>query len=136
MGKRFYEKFKHRFKNSEPRCDLLLSDKSSVYEDFFLLYHSYLEITPQVEEQLKNQPITQQVAEQLENIKITQQIVERIAKDIFSVPWGHHMLLIDKFKAEPKKALFFVHRQHSTAGAETRCSILLEQTFMSVRERL
>ena len=66
-------------------------------KNFYLLYQSYLEIAPQVEEQLDNKAITQQVAEQ-------------IAGDIFSVPWGHHMLLIDKFKSKPRKALFFVHQ--------------------------
>ena len=79
-------------------------------KNFYLLYQSYLEIAPQVEEQLDNKAITQQVAEQLDNLKFTQQIVERIAGDIFSVPWGHHKLLIDKFKSEPRKALFFVRQ--------------------------
>ena len=64
-------------------------------KNFYLLYQSYLEITPQVEKQSNNKAITQQVAEQLENIKITQQIIERIAKDIFSVLWGHHMMFRD-----------------------------------------
>ena len=57
-----------------------------------LLGQRYLAITPQVGEQ------------------ITQQVVEQIKQDLFSVPWGHHMLLIDKFKNSPEKALFFVHQ--------------------------
>jgi hypothetical protein len=46
-------------------------------------------ITPQVGEQF-----TQQVVEQGENA-ITPQLVEQIRSDLFSVPWGHHMLLIE-----------------------------------------
>lgn len=31
-------------------------------------------------------------------------------KDIFSIPWGHHTRIIDKFKEQPEKALFFVRQ--------------------------
>lgn len=56
-------------------------------KNFYLLYQPYLTITPQVGEQ-----ITQQVAEQFHGIAFTQQLVEQIKQDLFSVPWGHHML--------------------------------------------
>ena len=59
---------------------------------------------PQVGEQ-----ITQQAVEQKENA-ITQQLVEQIQSDIFSIPWGHHVRIIDKFKEQPEKALFFVRQ--------------------------
>ena len=74
-------------------------------KNFYLLYQPYLTITPQVGEQ-----ITQQVAEQFHGVAFTQQLVEQIKQDLFSVPWGHHMLLIDKLKNSPEKALFFVHQ--------------------------
>ena len=74
----------------------------------FLLYQPYLEITPQTGEQ-----ITQQVVEQKENA-ITQQLVEQIRSDIFSIPWGHHVRIIDKFKEQPEKALFLVHETVET----------------------
>ena len=41
---------------------------------------------------------------------IAQQVAEQINQELFSVPWGHHMLLIDKCKGNPKKALFYVHQ--------------------------
>ena len=56
-------------------------------KNFYLLYQSYLE-----------------------NNANAQQVVEQIEKDIFSIPWGHHTLLIDKFKNQPQKALFFAHQ--------------------------
>lgn len=109
-GSGFMKNLSIDLKTQNPDATCFSQTNLLYMKNFYQLYHSFLEITPQVEEQSDNKAITQQVAEQLENIKITQQIVERIAKDIFSVPWGHHMLLIDKFKAEPKKALFFVHQ--------------------------
>jgi len=40
----------------------------------------------------------------------TPQLGEQIQNDLFSVPWGHHCFIIDKFKEQPEKALFFVHQ--------------------------
>lgn len=62
-------------------------------KNFYRLYRS---IAPQLDEQF---PIT-----------IAPQVVDKIAEDIFSTPWGHHKLLIDKYKKEPKKAFFFVRK--------------------------
>jgi len=53
--------------------------------------------------------ILQQVAAKSDNAAV-QQDAGQMMRDIFSVPWGHHMLLIDKFKRNPEKALFFVHQ--------------------------
>lgn len=39
-----------------------------------------------------------------------QQLVAQFQSDIFSVPWGHHMLLVDKFSGDWKKALFYVRK--------------------------
>lgn len=41
---------------------------------------------------------------------IRPQVGDKLPFDIFSVPWGHHKLLIDKYKKEPEKALFFVRK--------------------------
>ena len=53
-------------------------------KNFYLLYQPLLEITPQPEEQF--------------------------AVDIFSIPWGHHKLLVDKFLENPQKAQFYIHQ--------------------------
>lgn len=91
-------------------------------KNFYLLYHSFIEITPQAGAQLKDNEIAPQAGEQIEGNEITpqvgeqldehefsQQVVEKIESDIFSIPWGHHKLLIDKFREEPRKALFYAH---------------------------
>ena len=46
----------------------------------------------------------------MKRFEINQQLADQLEKDIFSIPWGHHMLLIDKFLTEPQKALFYVQQ--------------------------
>lgn len=96
-----------REQNPDATC---FSDTNIRYmKNFYLLYHSFIEITPQAGAQLKGNEIAPQVGEQLEDAEFTQQVAEKIENDIFSIPWGHHKLLIDKFREEPRKALFYAH---------------------------
>lgn len=96
-----------REQNPDATC---FSDTNIRYmKNFYLLYHSFIEITPQAGAQLKDNEIAPQVGEQLEDAEFTQQVAEKIENDIFSIPWGHHKLLIDKFREEPRKALFYAH---------------------------
>jgi len=37
-------------------------------------------------------------------------ITPQVGEQIFSVPWGHHKLLIDKCKGQPDKAIFYVQQ--------------------------
>lgn len=39
-----------------------------------------------------------------------QQVAENSLPPIFNIPWGHHMVLIDRFSDSPEKALFFVNQ--------------------------
>uniref|UniRef100_UPI0025E3AE81 hypothetical protein n=1 Tax=Prevotella sp. TaxID=59823 RepID=UPI0025E3AE81 len=36
------------------------------------------------------------------NTEFSQQVADQLKRDIFSISWGHHMLLIDKFLTEPQ----------------------------------
>lgn len=63
---------------------------------FYLLYCQYVENLQQLAEKSDKQ-----FAPKLGAI---------ITGDIFSIPWGHHMLLIDKVKGNAEKALFYVHQ--------------------------
>ena len=119
-GSGFMKNLSSDLKEENPEATCFSPTNLLYMKNFYLLYQSYLEKTPQVVEQIENKKITPQVGEKnpifpqlgekKENTKITQQLVEQIAADIFSIPWGHHTILIDKFKKEPKKALFFVHQ--------------------------
>jgi len=43
-------------------------------------------------------------------ITIRPQLEDELKTTIFSIPWGHQRVLLDKFKDNPQKALFFVHK--------------------------
>lgn len=60
--------------------------RTNIYyaKSFYLLYSKYLEIIPQS--------------------------VGQLEKILFSIPWGHHRCLIDKYKQEPAKAFFYVQK--------------------------
>ena len=109
-GSGFMKNLSRDLKEQNPDATCFSPTNLLYMKNFYLLYQTYLEITPQVEEQIQNDVIAQQVVEQLPNKQFTPQVVERIASDIFSIPWGHHTILIDKFKTDPQKALFFVHQ--------------------------
>ena len=77
---------------------------------FYLIYSQYITIIPQLEgqfiPQLEGQILQQPVAKS-ENHS---QLNDRFFADLFSIPWGHHKLLIDKCQNNPQKAFFFVHQ--------------------------
>lgn len=96
-GSGFMKNLSRDLKEQNPGATCFSETNLLYMKNFYLLYEAYLENTPRA-------------GEQLDSKTITQQVVEQIKKDIISVPWGHHTLLIDKFKNEPQKALFFVHQ--------------------------
>ena len=51
---------------------------------------------------------TKQPVSQMEN-EIPAQVVPQLGKDFFSVPWGHHVLIMQRCK-ELDKALFYIHQ--------------------------
>lgn len=78
--------------------------------NFYCMYQPYFEIGQQVADQFQNGKNTQQLVEQNSKNHFGQQLADQIWKDITSTPWGHHMLLIDKFLSNPEKALFYIHQ--------------------------
>ena len=43
--------------------------------------------------------------------KVQQVVAQSIGDDVlFSIPWGHHCILIDRYENDPDKALFYVHK--------------------------
>ena len=107
--------------NPDATC---FSETNIMYmKKFYLLYQSYVIISPQVVDYLGKKQINSsdkallekninnpQVVDCFENFHFTQQVVEQIRRDLFNVPWGHHRYIIDKFFNVPDKALFFVHQ--------------------------
>ena len=83
-GSGFIKNLSRDLKEVNPDATCFSGTNLLYMKNFYLLYHPYLTITPQLVEQIQN--------------------------DLFSVPWGHHRFIIDKFKEQPEKALFFVHQ--------------------------
>lgn len=67
---------------------------------FYMLYSNAMRISPQVEGK----------SPQISNLSNYPQFGGNSEPLIFSVPWGHHKLLIDKFLKEPEKVMFYVQK--------------------------
>ena len=93
----------HRSPNSSG-----LSARNIYYsKKFYLLYHQYFAILPQVVAELGNEDVPQLVAQTSE---VVPQPVEQLEEMLFSIPWGHHRYLMDKCGKEPTNALFYVKK--------------------------
>lgn len=46
------------------------------------------------------------------------QVVGNFEEELFSVPWGHHRLIIDRCKNDSEKAIFFVKKIIQNNGQE------------------
>lgn len=103
-GSGFMKNLSRDLKEVNPDATCFSETNLLYMKNFYRLYQPYLQITPQVGEQ-----ITPLAVDQRENA-ITPQLGEQIRNDIFSIGWGHHKVLIDKYSKQPEKALFFVHQ--------------------------
>ena len=83
--------------------------RTNIYyaKKFYLLYSQYLKVVPQVVEQLENGKAQQTVKD---SSKIVPQSVGQLEEMLFSIPWGHHRYLIDRYGTEPAKAFFYVKK--------------------------
>ena len=86
---------------------------------FYLLYAPYLKIVPQLVAQTEGKDVPQPVAQSSENVhqageqpEVTNipQVAGQMEEMLFSIPWGHHRYLMDRFGNEPAKALFYVRK--------------------------
>ena len=83
--------------------------RTNIYyaKKFYLLYSQYLKIVPQVVGQLENGKAQQTVKDSSE---IVPQPVGQLEEMLFSIPWGHHRYLIDRYGTEPAEAFFYVKK--------------------------
>ncbi len=109
-GSKFFDNLSRDLKRELPEARCFSKTNLLYMKNFFLLYQPFIESLPQVGSQTNSKVNAQQVDEQNEGMVITQQVAEQIKNDIFSIPWGHHMLLIDKYSDNPYKALFYVRQ--------------------------
>lgn len=103
-GSGFLKNLSRDLKEENPDATCFSQTNLLYMKNFYRLYSPYTVITPQVGEQTALYPIEQG------NDTIAPQVGEQIQREIFSVGWGHHKLMIDKFAKQPEKALFFVRQ--------------------------
>ena len=77
---------------------------------FYLLYSQHITTIPQLVGQIVPQPEGQILQQSVAISESHSQLIDRFFADLFSVPWGHHKLLMDKCQNNPQKAFFFVHQ--------------------------
>jgi len=93
-GGHFFKNLSADLKEEMPDVNSFSPTNLLYIKNFYLLYK---QITPQIGDKLVQNEITPQIGEQMD-------------VNIFLVPWGHHKLLIDKFKSQPERALFYVRK--------------------------
>ena len=83
--------------------------RTNIYyaKKFYLLYSQYLKVVPQVVGQLENENAPQSAKDSFE---VVPQPVGQLEEMLFSIPWGHHRYLIDRYGTEPEKAFFYVKK--------------------------
>lgn len=111
-GSNFYGMLSADLKKSIPNLEGLSPSNIRYSKRFFQLYSSIIENLQQVAEKLE-QRFFQQVAEK----SLTP--LEWLESTLFSVPWGHHMLLVDKCSENPQKALFFARQTVENGWSRT-----------------
>ena len=109
-GSKFFKNLSKDLKEANQKATCFSEGNLKYMKNFYYMYQPYFEIGQQVADQFQNGKNTQQLVEQNSKNQFGQQVDDQIWKDITSTPWGHHMLLIDKFLSNPKKALFYIHQ--------------------------
>lgn len=85
--------------------------RTNIYyaKKFYLLYSQYLKVVPQPVGLLENEKVSQPVM-QSQTSDVVPQTVGQLKEMLFSIPWGHHRYLMDRYGTEPAKALFYVRK--------------------------
>lgn len=83
--------------------------RTNIYyaKKFYLLYSQYIKVVPQAVGQLEDENVPQAVDD---SFKVVPQAVGQLEEMLFSIPWGHHRYLIDRYGTEPAKAFFYVKK--------------------------
>ena len=110
-GSGFMKNLSQDLRTANPTATCFSQTNLLYMKNFYLLYRQYTAIVPQVGAEIDDREVTPQVVEQNTfDSEISPQVVEQIKNELFSVPWGHHRFIIDKYLDSPQKALFFIHQ--------------------------
>lgn len=99
-GSEFFKNLSLDLKEEFPETKGFSPTNLGYIKRFYMLYSNAMRISPQVEGK----------SPQIGNISNYPQVGGNSEPLIFSVPWGHHKLLIDKFLKAPEKVMFYVQK--------------------------
>lgn len=105
-GSAFYATLSRDLKKRMPKSTGLSESSIRYTKRFYNLYNKVFGNLQQAAEDF-NTKVDEIIEDSNSNL---QQHAERLRLPIFNIPWGHHMLLIDRFSDDPQKALFFVNQ--------------------------
>jgi len=95
-GSKFFHNLSADLKHEMPEATCF-SETNLKYMKYFYEMFPESEIRPQVGDELMKVEFSPQLGDEFNTV-------------IFSIPWGHIKLLIDKYKTQPNIALFFIHK--------------------------
>ena len=96
-GNNFYSKFSKEIKKVLPNTAGFSPQNLRYVESFYILYRK---IFPQVVGKFVK------VKNDINDISTKNVVLERL----FLIPWGHHRIIVDRFKNEPEKAWFYINK--------------------------
>ena len=99
-GSEFFKNLSLDLKEEFPETKGFAPTNLGYIKRFYMLYSNAMRISPQVEGK----------SPQISNLSNYPQVGGNSEQLIFSVPWGHHKLLIDKFLKTPEKVMFYVQK--------------------------
>ena len=108
-GSKFYATLSRDLRNEIPDAEGLSERNLRYTKKFYPLYNQKIKILQQIAANSESE-ILQQPAAKSNTELASQELAAHIMQDLFSVPWGHQMLLIDKCSDDVIKALFYVQQ--------------------------
>ena len=108
-GSKFYATLSRDLRNEILDAEGLSERNLRYTKKFYQLYNQKIKILQQIAANSESE-ILQQPAAKSNTELASQELAAHIMQDLFSVPWGHQMLLIDKCSDDVIKALFYVQQ--------------------------
>lgn len=95
-GTNFYEKLSKDLTKELPDVKSFSPRNLRYMNDFYLLYSDAINL--------------QQLAAELPDSNLQQVVAKSEMKNIFRIPWGHHICIMNKCKNNKEKAIFFIEK--------------------------
>lgn len=120
-GLAFYTTLSRDLKKRMPNATGL-SERNIRYARRF--YKLYSDVIQNLQQSAANSQLVENNSDNPEQLNL-QQLVASLMDGIYQIPWGHHILLMDRFSDAPEKAMFFVNQIVSNGWSRMFYGILL-----------